>query len=108
MLQACLPAALLALEDVNNNQDILTNYHINLAAKDDEVIKSTLSLRSLITIIVSVRQWTGGLQTVRAHLPGERPESGRQLVVQCFCDNDINPLIGRSSSYPAVPLSAQL
>ena len=37
LLQACLPAALLALEDVNNNQDILTNYHINLAAKDDEV-----------------------------------------------------------------------
>ena len=36
--QACLPAALLALEDVNSNQDILTNYHINLAAKDDEVI----------------------------------------------------------------------
>ena len=35
--QACLPAALLALEDVNSNQDILTNYHINLAAKDDEV-----------------------------------------------------------------------
>ena len=37
LLQACLPAALLALEDVNKNQDILTNYHINLAAKDDEV-----------------------------------------------------------------------
>ena len=37
LLQACLPAALLALEDVNNNKDILTNYHINLAAKDDEV-----------------------------------------------------------------------
>ena len=35
--QACLPAALLALQDVNNNKDILTNYHINLAAKDDEV-----------------------------------------------------------------------
>merc|ERR1719211_242052 len=34
--QACLPAALLALEDVNNNKDILTNYHINLATKDDE------------------------------------------------------------------------
>lgn len=36
-VQACLPAALLALQDVNNNKDILTNYHINLAAKDDEV-----------------------------------------------------------------------
>ena len=44
LLQACLPAALLALEDVNNNQDILTNYHINLAAKDDEVRDLSLSL----------------------------------------------------------------
>eukprot|EP00090_Calanus_glacialis_P036355 TRINITY_DN6204_c0_g1_i1.p1 TRINITY_DN6204_c0_g1~~TRINITY_DN6204_c0_g1_i1.p1 ORF type:complete len:896 (-),score=194.35 TRINITY_DN6204_c0_g1_i1:234-2846(-) len=34
--QACLPAALLALDDVNKNTDILKNYHINLAAKDDE------------------------------------------------------------------------
>jgi len=34
--QACLPAALLALDDVNKNKDILKNYHINLAAKDDE------------------------------------------------------------------------
>ena len=44
LLQACLPAALLALEDVNNNKDILTNYHINLAAKDDEVRVITLHL----------------------------------------------------------------
>ena len=35
--QACLPAAKLALEDVNKNQDILGDYHINLADKDDEV-----------------------------------------------------------------------
>ena len=35
--QACLPAAKLALEDVNNNEDILKDYHINLADKDDEV-----------------------------------------------------------------------
>ena len=35
--QACLPAAKLALEDVNRNEDILRDYHINLADKDDEV-----------------------------------------------------------------------
>ena len=36
-LKACLPAAKLALDDVNNNDDILKDYHINLADKDDEV-----------------------------------------------------------------------
>ena len=35
--QACLPAAKLALEDVNRKDDILKDYHINLADKDDEV-----------------------------------------------------------------------
>jgi len=34
--QACLPAAKIALEDVNRNSDILKDYHINLADKDDE------------------------------------------------------------------------
>merc|ERR1719323_2180073 len=34
--QACLPAAKLALEDVNRKDDILGDYHINLADKDDE------------------------------------------------------------------------
>merc|ERR1719323_2235781 len=34
--QACLPAAKLALEDVNRKDDILKDYHINLADKDDE------------------------------------------------------------------------
>ena len=48
LLQACLPAALLALEDVNNNRDILTNYHINLAAKDDEVMV-VITFLSVIT-----------------------------------------------------------
>ena len=36
-LQACLPAAKLALEDVNKREDILRGYHLNLAAKDDMV-----------------------------------------------------------------------
>ena len=35
--QACLPAAEMALEDVNNNPDILRGYNINLAHKDDMV-----------------------------------------------------------------------
>ncbi len=35
--QACLPAAKLALEDVNKREDILRGYHLNLAAKDDMV-----------------------------------------------------------------------
>jgi len=33
--QACLPAAQLALEDVNKSPDLLPGYHLNLAAKDD-------------------------------------------------------------------------
>jgi hypothetical protein len=36
-LKACLPAAKLALEDVNKREDILRGYHLNLAAKDDMV-----------------------------------------------------------------------
>ena len=51
LLQACLPAALLALEDVNNNQDILTNYHINLAAKDDEVMVEWLLVITSLSLI---------------------------------------------------------
>ena len=35
--QACLPAALLALEDVNRNSEILADYHLNLMHKDDKV-----------------------------------------------------------------------
>ena len=34
--QACLPAALLALEDVNSNSGLLADYHLNLANKDDQ------------------------------------------------------------------------
>ena len=53
LLQACLPAALLALEDVNNNKDILTNYHINLAAKDDEVRVITLHLSLCLSSLIT-------------------------------------------------------
>ena len=35
--QACLPAAQLALEDVNKHPDLLRGYNLNLAAKDDMV-----------------------------------------------------------------------
>merc|ERR1719150_3393549 len=34
--QACLPAALLALEDVNREVDLLPDYHLAMTNKDDE------------------------------------------------------------------------
>jgi len=34
--QACLPAALLALEDVNRKVDLLPNYHLDMTNKDDQ------------------------------------------------------------------------
>jgi hypothetical protein len=45
LLQACEPAASLALEDVNNRKDILTGFTLNLHWNDSEVaIKSLLNI----------------------------------------------------------------
>ena len=35
--QGCLPAAMMALEDVNNNEDLLPGYYLNLTWKNSQV-----------------------------------------------------------------------
>ena len=50
--QACLPAAKLALEDVNRKDDILKDYHINLADKDDEVKTSCTVVDNFIDFLL--------------------------------------------------------
>lgn len=43
--QACMPAAKLALEDVNNNNNLLPGYQLNLHSNDSEV--SSLFLKKV-------------------------------------------------------------
>ena len=35
--QGCLPAVEMALEDVNNNSEILADFYLNMEAKDSKV-----------------------------------------------------------------------
>lgn len=50
--QACMPAARMALEDVNNQQDLLPGFRLTLHSNDSEVSrKIQLSLRRLLLLL---------------------------------------------------------
>ena len=53
MAQACQPAAMLAVEDVNRDSRLLANYQLNLAAKDDEVSANLVVVCLLILCFYS-------------------------------------------------------
>lgn len=46
--QGCLPAAMMALEDVNNYEELLTGYYLNITWKNSQVIQCRLVVVSNI------------------------------------------------------------
>ena len=72
--QGCLPAALMALEDVNNRSDLLSGYKLRLHWRDSQVIRFEIlfpnHFKSLLqSVVVSSRDFSPLLNSATLEKP---------------------------------------
>lgn len=97
--QGCLPAAMMALEDVNNNEELLSGYYLNITWNNSQV-SEWFQLIVLIVLVSTpaVRSRPGGYCPLRSHLHStqEDTDSGRLLHgVLHHCGDGQNVQFGR-------------
>jgi len=98
--QACLPAAEMALEDVNNSPDLLRGYNLNLAHKDDRC-DSGMGAYSLYQLIYKSPQKVmilSGCSTVCTTLA----EAASQWNLITVCYGASSPALSNRNRFPTL------